>query len=136
MKTKMPAFLNKAEKTFPTREANENRFITKIRWIVKSTNGRVKTWRLLDRVLPNSIIPVAGDLLSIVCALINAYRPLFIKDISKDDEIADAMIARVHQNNKLKDYMEKMKYENQSQLKRVLINATTSVPDFPQLTLK
>ena len=76
--------------------------------MVESTNGHVKTWRLFDRVLPNSMISVVGDLFSIICALINAYRPIFIQDMSKNDEIADAMIARSHESNKLKDCVENM----------------------------
>ena len=34
LKTKMSAVLNKAEKVFSAQEANEGRFITKIRWVV------------------------------------------------------------------------------------------------------
>ena len=62
----MPAFLSKAEKQFSTNEANQTRFITKIRWVVESANGRIKTWGFFYRVLPNSMIPIAGDLSSIV----------------------------------------------------------------------
>ena len=82
------------------------------------------------------MISVVGDLLSIICALINAYRPLFIQDMSKDDEIADAVIASSHESNKLKDYVENMKEQSHSQLKWILINAKNAIWDFARLTLK
>ncbi|CAF3140890.1 unnamed protein product [Rotaria sp. Silwood2] len=64
--TYMPAFLKKTEKQLTTTEANQTRFVTKIRWVVESANGRIKTWRFFDRVMPNSMLPIAGDLFSIV----------------------------------------------------------------------
>ena len=82
------------------------------------------------------MIPVVSDLFSITCGLFSAYRPLFIQDMSKDDEITDAMIARSHASNKLKDHMENMEDQSQSQLKWILINATNAIRDFPRLTLK
>ena len=56
--------------------------------------------------------------------------------MSKDDDIGDAMIARSHENNKLKDYVENMKDQSQTQLKWVLINAKNAIRDLPRLTLK
>ena len=55
------------------------------------------------------MIPVVDNLFSITCALINAYQPLFIQDMSKNDELANTMIARSHKSDKLKDYVENMK---------------------------
>ena len=40
--TFMPAFLNKNSKQLSTRTGNETRFVTKIRWIIESANGRIK----------------------------------------------------------------------------------------------
>ena len=44
-----------------------------------------------NRVLPNWMIPIAGDQFPTVCALINTYRSLFVRNVSNDDMIADKM---------------------------------------------
>ncbi|CAF4439115.1 unnamed protein product, partial [Rotaria magnacalcarata] len=61
-KTYMPTFLKQADKQLSTTDANQTRLVTKIRWVVESTNGRIKTWRFFDRVVPNSLLPIVGDL--------------------------------------------------------------------------
>ena len=37
-------------KQHTTEKANHFRCVTKIRWVVESTNGRIKTWKALDQV--------------------------------------------------------------------------------------
>ena len=39
--------------------------VTKVRWVVESVNGRVKQWRALSNVMPNSQIPFIGDYVGI-----------------------------------------------------------------------
>ena len=76
-----------------------------------------------------------GDLFSIVCALINAYRPLFVRDASNDDKIADTMLSLLTESNKLKAYVDKLKNKNEKNLKWIHIDAHNSVQDFPILSL-
>ena len=59
--------------------------------------------------MQNFLLPIVGDLFSIVCALINAYRALFVRDASNDDKIADSMLSLLTESNKLKDYVDKLK---------------------------
>lgn len=40
--THMPAFLAKGAKQFTTEVANQTRFVTKVRWVIESANGRIK----------------------------------------------------------------------------------------------
>ena len=131
----MPAFLSKAEKQFSTNGANQTRFITKIRWVVESANGRIKTWRSFDRVLPNSMMLIAGDLFSIVCALINAFRPLFVRNISNDDVLADKMLSLINESNKLKESIDTLKVNGTKNLNWTRIDASNTFRDFSVLTL-
>ncbi|CAF1393551.1 unnamed protein product [Adineta ricciae] len=125
----------KTDSQLTTAEANETRFVTKIRWVVESANGTVKTWGLFDRVMANSMIPITGDLLSIVCTLINAYRPLFVRDVSNDDKVANTILGRVNQGNELKDYIDRLKNEKEKKSKWIRIDANDAVRDFPILDL-
>jgi hypothetical protein len=52
--TEMPAFLDKGQKQLTTEQSNTSRLVTKIRWVVQSANGRLKSWKYFDKVLPNS----------------------------------------------------------------------------------
>ena len=133
--THTPSFLKKGEKQFPTNEDNQTRFVTKIRWVVESVNGRIKTWHFFSHVVPNSILPVVGDLFSIVCALINAYRPLFVRDVSKDKKLADLMLDLVSKNNKLKEYIDNLKNKEKKNIKWTSVDGKTMIPDFPRMTL-
>ena len=134
-KDHMPTFLSKAEKQFSTNEANQTRFVTKIRWVAESANGRIKTWRFFDRVLPNLMIPIAGDLFSIVCALINAFRSLSVRNISNDDVLADKMRSLINESNKLKESIDTLKVNGTKNLNWTRIDASNTFCDFPVLTL-
>lgn len=132
--TKMPCFLGKNNTQFTTEEANQTRFVTKIRWVVESANGRIKQWRFFDKVVSNAMLKNVGDYFAIVCALINAYRPLFIADISKDNAIADRMLKLATQSNDIKTYVDKLKSKSERSLTWTLLNAKHLVKDFPHLT--
>ncbi|XP_033730151.1 uncharacterized protein LOC117319467 [Pecten maximus] len=84
--TEMPTFSKKRQHT--TMESNASRLVTKIRWVVESVNGRMKTWKYLDRILPNSQIPYIGDMVRIVCAICNKYR----SDLSTGDAQSDQLL--------------------------------------------
>ena len=40
--TKMPLFMKKDQRQYTTDEVNKTRLITKVRWVIESTNGQVK----------------------------------------------------------------------------------------------
>lgn len=46
--TKFPAYLGSKQKQFSTKEGNESRLVTKIRWAFESINARLKTWKFFD----------------------------------------------------------------------------------------
>src|SRR5277367_3696956 len=98
----MPHFLEKGKSQHTTLEANKSRLVTKIRWVIESANGRVKKWKALDHVMPNSQIPYIGDYVRIVCALCNAYRPPLV-DVSSDEDLAEKMLDKLKSKNNLQD---------------------------------
>ena len=108
-KTYMPKFLNKKQTQFTASEANETRVATQVRWIVESINGRAKQWKIFDRVIHNTLIPLIGDYFSIACAIINRFCSTFLYDTSNDKEIAEKILQLVEQSNKLKQYIDTLK---------------------------
>lgn len=64
--------------------------LEQIRWVVESSNARIKRWRYLDRTLPTNQIPFVGDYVRIVCALSNKFFPPLSKSHSIEEDEADA----------------------------------------------
>ncbi|CAF4592728.1 unnamed protein product, partial [Rotaria socialis] len=61
--------------------------------------------------------------------------PLFVRDVSNDDKIADTMLSLLTESNKLKDYVDKLKNKSEKTLKWIHIDAHNAVQDFPILSL-
>ena len=57
-------------------------------------NGRIKTWKYLDKVLPNTQIPYIGDYVRIISALCNKFRPA-ISTGNADEDIRVACKMKV-----------------------------------------
>ena len=133
LKTEMPHFLPKGKKQHTTLESNSSRFVTKIRWVIESVNGRIKQWKALDQVVPNSQIPWIGDNVRIVCAMCNRYRPSLVTNTSEDEAIALKMLALAQKQNALEI---RVKSENLNQKKTVwkTLDASDTANDFPSLS--
>jgi hypothetical protein len=108
--------LGKNIKQFSTQTANKTRFVTKIRWVIESANGRIKQWRIFDKGLPNSLLKTVGDLVAIVYALQNAYGVPFIKSTLKDEKFTEKML-------RLRDETDEL-------------DAAETVPDIPRLSFE
>jgi len=88
--TEMPRFLPRGQKQFTTEEANSSRLVTKIRWIVESVNGRIKQWKFLQNVVPNTQIPFIGEYVQLICALCNKYLTPLNGGDSEEDQLLGA----------------------------------------------
>jgi hypothetical protein len=130
-KTYMPKFLNKKQNQFTTSEANETRLTTKVRWIVESTNGRVKQWKIFDKVMYNTLIPLIGDYFPVVCARINRFCSTFVYDTSKDEEIAEKMLQLVEHSNELKRYIDNLKQSPGKNIEWYNLDAAQALNEFP-----
>lgn len=120
----MPNFLNR-KKQFSTREANHNRLITKVRWVIESgivwicqqsfyfflflVNCRIKQWKYFSQIIQNSSLPFISEYLEIVCALINAFCQTPVSDIHEGRESALQMLKVFNEANHV-----------QTRLKRIL----------------
>ena len=87
-----PPFLN-GRRQFTASVANQSRFVTKIRWVVEAANARIKQFKFLANTVPNSSLPHLEQYLSIVCSIINRYRPPIKSSSIEDAMIADQMIS-------------------------------------------
>ena len=119
-----------------TGTGNETRFVTKIRWIIESANGRIKQWRIFDKVLPNSILKSVGDLVAIVCALQNAYGAPFIKSTLKDKMLAEKMLRLIDETNELADFVARLKDKTKKARKWTELNEADTVPDSSRLSFE
>ncbi|XP_076085751.1 uncharacterized protein LOC143056545 [Mytilus galloprovincialis] len=133
IQTKMPAFNKKGESQLPVEDSNVTRLVTKIRWVVESVNGRIKSWKYLDRVLPNSQIPFVSDYVNIACAIMNKYWPeLNTGDSEQDEQLASKMLYLSKQKNLLHEKIIEEGLDKRS-CKWQKIDAS-SAPSFPRLS--
>ena len=123
----MPDFLN-GRRRFDALEANRSRFISKIRWVVESANGRVKHFKWFNQTIQNSTIPQVRDYLHIACALINAYHAAAISSFENDDQIATNMLACLHEPNLLRIRLN-------NEILHWTNNDASNIVDFPILTI-
>ena len=100
------------------------------------SNGRIKQWRIFDKVLPNSILQSVGDLVAIVCAPQNAYGAQFIKSTLKDKMLTEKMLRLLDETNELADFVARFKDKTEKALKWTELNAADTVPDFPRLSFE
>ncbi|XP_061195021.1 uncharacterized protein LOC133203192 [Saccostrea echinata] len=104
----MPRFLEAGQKQMSTEDANMSRLVTKVRWVVESSNASIKRWRYLDRTLPIHQIPFIGDYIRIVCAISNRFSPPLSSSSSREEDDAEAakMLHLSKKVNHLKAFIE------------------------------
>lgn len=131
----MPFYLPRGKKQHSTTEANISRMVTKVRWVVESVNGRLKQWRLLDKVVPNKLLPQRGDFVRIVFALCNKFRPCLGSMDPESSEIATKMLEKADMPNTVQTLVE----ENNLLTRRAVYSAIEASSDqldnFPVLSL-
>ena len=87
----LPPFLN-GRRQFTSDEANQSRYVTKVRWVVEAVNARMKQFKFLSNTVQNSSLPYLEEYLSIACALINRYQAPVKTSSLEDVEIGQKMI--------------------------------------------
>lgn len=107
--------------------------VTKVRWVVESVNGRIKQWKLLDKVLLNTLVPSIGDFVRITCAICNKYRPAITTQRDTDLHWTQEMLQRMKQPNRLLQQLE----EKGLLRKRSTCTPTdaTNLNNFPRLSM-
>ncbi|XP_062610716.1 uncharacterized protein LOC134272508 [Saccostrea cucullata] len=135
LQVEMPCFLRKGSNQHCTEEANLSRLITKVRWVVESVNGRIKNWKLLDKVISNHYVSSIGDFVRIVCSLCNNFRPPLSNHNPEGESIAKEMLERSKFINHVKALVEE---NNLIRKRNTYINITEeneTLDNFPKLSL-
>lgn len=122
---------NRAQLT--SQEANDSRFITKIRWVVEAVHGALgQKFRLLHHRMDNKLLPSLKSVCRIASFLHNTFGKRLNSDPELTNTIVDYMKERKNQHNTLKELIET---ENLSRRKKPFTTMTaTSLMDFPELT--
>ncbi|CAF0906964.1 unnamed protein product, partial [Didymodactylos carnosus] len=125
----MPEFLN-GKKQFTTYQANSSRCGTKIRWAVESVNAMIKRWKFLSQTIQNSTTPYLGELVLIVCALINCYQSRAAKNLADFSNAGERMLDMLHKENNLEKRIDRMDLRKPSKWR----DTDADKVDFPQLS--
>ena len=112
--TKFPAFLGANQKQFCTKDGNESRLVTKIRWAVESVNARLKTWKFLDQAICNRDIPHLKEYIDIVAAICNCFRSPLQQSREVDCDIARKMVERSKMPNLVQREVESLAHLTKS----------------------
>lgn len=117
----MPYYLSKGSSQHSTEEANLSRLVTKVRWVVESANGRIKHWKLLDKVISNHYVSSVGDFVRIVCSLCNHFRPPLANHDPEGENIAKEMLQRSKLENHFKLIVEETIYLDEKVVTKILM---------------
>ena len=97
---KMPYFLDKNQKQFTTKQANQSRRCTKIRWVVEATNSLLKQkFRALDATVQNKSLPHYLIDFRIAGALIKNYCDRLRSGVENTETVASNMLGCNNREN-------------------------------------
>lgn len=128
----MPALKGK-RKQLPTNEANESRFVTKLRWVVEAVHGIIGSkFKLLHNQFNNNMLDSAMLYCKVANFLVNEFGKRLNCDTDLQDQIAEQMLKRKDVDNSLAKVVEE---QNWNRKKRIFKPLTSNdVLDFPEMT--
>ena len=135
LNVEMPVYLKKGTKQHSTEEANLSRLVTKVRWVVESANGRIKNWKLLDKVVSNHYVPSIGDFVRIVCAVCNHFRPPIASRDPEGELIANEMLRKSKMQNHVQQLVEENNLIRRRSTYTNITETSDCISDFPALSL-
>lgn len=95
-------------KQLTCQEANESRYVTKIRWPVEAVHGMIKQKnKLLDNVINNKILPKTGSLYRIASYLLNVFGKRLTSDATTTEEVHNRFHNMRNIGNTLENKVEK-----------------------------
>ncbi|CAF4527466.1 unnamed protein product [Rotaria socialis] len=128
----LPPFLN-GRRQFTTTEVNQSKYVTKVRWVVEAVNSRIKQFKYLANTIPNSALPHLEHDVSIVCAIINRYRPPIKTSNAEDVAIAEKMILLRSRKNNFEKFLQRNNLKKSSS-KWHAIDHIDIIDEFPILS--
>lgn len=128
----MPALKGK-RKQLTTQEANDSRFVTKLRWVVEAVHGIIGSkFQLLHHEFDNKRLLSAKTYCKIANFLVNLFGKRLNCDSELQDEITNEMLLRKNVNNDLAKVVEEKNWNRKKRIFRPL--TSNDVVDFPELT--
>lgn len=122
----------KDQNQLTTKQANESRFVTKIRWVVEAVNGRIKTFRALNQI-QNSMAQHSMQDWKIAAAFINCFYPPLESDGENALLVVNNMKEKRRTPNKLTHYLN-LNWQNVKQNFKVIDEI--ELTDFPKIDLE
>ncbi|GAB1860852.1 SWIM-type domain-containing protein [Camponotus japonicus] len=129
----MPALKGK-RKQLTTKESNESRYVTKIRWAVEAVHGIIKQkYRLLDHKLDNKMLPKIGTYFRIASFLNNQFG----KRLQSDAEFSSEIIKRMRVRKAVENTLAAEAEEKGWLRKKLVFQSISSedILDFPDMTI-
>jgi hypothetical protein len=100
-KVRMSVLLSKNENQFCTQDANNSRFVTKLRWVVEVIDSFLKiSFKALKQV-PNISLPHTLEDYKIAGALINRFFKRLFSDQNDEEAIVKNMLNKLNVDNEL-----------------------------------
>jgi hypothetical protein len=96
----MPPFLDD-RRQFSTEEANQSRWIKKVRWVVEAVNRGIKQFKYFTNAVQNSSLSYLESDLSFVCALINRYHQSINTSKPEDIAVSQKITQLLYQKNQI-----------------------------------
>lgn len=120
-------------KQLSTTEANQSRYVTKVRWVVEAVHGILKNrFKLLDHTLDNKMLPKIKSYYRIASYLLNRFGKPLVSDTDMNNEIFERMSTKQGEENELAQLV-----DNKGWYRKKLpfqYFSSNSVKDFPELT--
>jgi hypothetical protein len=126
----MPALLSKNKKQLETIDANNSRFVTKIRWVVEVINTFLKNSFKALKQVPNKSLPHTEEDYRIAGALINRFFKRLFCDNNDEEAILRNMKLKLNVENELKEIVTTEKLHLKS--KFIALDGE-DLTDFPKL---
>lgn len=131
---KMPALLEGNQRQLSTEQANQSRLVTKVRWVVESRNGHVKSiFKFFDKTIQIQHVQNLGDFYRIAGAIINKYHPLLVME-GADAALARQLLERAQEPNVVQALVEQENLHTRNAQRWVRL-AANQIVDFPILGL-
>lgn len=129
------AALKGKRKQLTTKESNEFRYVTKIRWAVEAVHGILKQkYRLLDHKLDNKLLPHIGIYFKIASFLNNQFG----KRLGSDAEISSEIIERMRVTKDIENTLAAEALKKGWYRKKLIFQSVSSedISDFPEMTIR
>lgn len=129
---KMPELVPSGQSQLSDLSANRSRLVTKIRYVVETINGNLKTmFRYFDHVWQTQSLPHLMSDFRNAAAIHNVFHARFISDVDDAEVISNLMLSALDKKNIMGQLVTKANLNRSVTLSRSITDL--ELPDFPIL---